>query len=69
MESRACGCRAGLCRRTFDCRVVLVDEVALDQLDGQARFTDTTAADDDELVLSQELVRAGRVSKGEHGGP
>lgn len=31
--------------------------MALDQLDGQARFTDTTTADDDELVLSQELTR------------
>lgn len=45
-------------RRTFDSRVVLVDEMALDQLDRQARFTDATAADDDELVLSQELLFA-----------
>jgi hypothetical protein len=30
--------------------------VALDQLDGQARFTDTTTADNYQLVLSQELV-------------
>jgi hypothetical protein len=29
--------------------------VALDQLDGQTRFTDTTATDNDELVLSKEL--------------
>jgi hypothetical protein len=42
-------------RRTFDCRVILVDEVALDQLDGQAGLADTTTADNDELVLSQEL--------------
>lgn len=41
--------------RTFDCRVVLVDEVALDELDGQTRFTDTTTADHHQLVLSQEL--------------
>jgi hypothetical protein len=39
----------------FDCRVILVDEVALDQLDGQAGLADTTTADNDELVLSQEL--------------
>lgn len=30
--------------------------MALDQLDGQARFTDTTTADNDELILSQELA-------------
>jgi hypothetical protein len=30
--------------------------MALNQLNGQARFTDTTATDDDELVLSQELL-------------
>lgn len=29
--------------------------MALDQLDRQARFTDTTTTDNDELVLSQEL--------------
>lgn len=29
--------------------------MTLDQLDGQAGFTDTTAADDDQLVLPQEL--------------
>ena len=43
-------------RRTFDGRVILVDEMALDQLDRQTRFTDATTADDDELVLSQELL-------------
>lgn len=41
--------------RTFDCRVVLVDEMALDELDGQTRFTDTTTTNHDQLVLSQEL--------------
>lgn len=40
---------------TFDCGIVLVDEMALDQLNGQARFTDTTTANNDELVLSHEL--------------
>lgn len=43
-------------RRTFNCRIILVDKVALDQLDGQARFTDTTTADNYQLILSQELV-------------
>jgi hypothetical protein len=42
---------------TFDCRIILIDEMALDELDGQAGFADTTAADDDELVFSQELRR------------
>lgn len=41
--------------RTFDCRVIFIDEVALDQLDGQARLADTTATDDDELVFPQKL--------------
>jgi len=41
--------------RVFDRRVIFVDEMALDQLDRQARFTDTTTTDNDELVLSQEL--------------
>lgn len=45
----------GVRRRTFDCRVIFVDEVALNQLNGQAGFTDTTAADDDQLVLPQKL--------------
>lgn len=48
----------GVAGLTLNCRVVLVDEMALDQLDRQARFTDTTTADDDELVLSQELSGA-----------
>ena len=43
--------------RTLNCWVILVDEMALDQLDGKARFTDTTSTDDDELVLSEELLR------------
>jgi hypothetical protein len=29
--------------------------MALDQLDGQAGFTNTTTADNDEFVLSQKL--------------
>ncbi len=43
--------------RTLNCWVILVDEMALDQLDGKARFTDTTSTDDDELVFSEELLR------------
>ena len=42
-------------RLTLDGRVVLVDEVGLDELDGQARLSDTAAADDYQLVFSQEL--------------
>lgn len=42
---------AGL-QRTFNSRIVLVDEVALDELDGQAGFTNTTASDNHQLVLS-----------------
>jgi len=41
--------------RVFDGGIVLVYEVALDELDGQGAFADTTTADDDELVLSEEL--------------
>jgi hypothetical protein len=43
--------------RTFDGGVVLVDEVALDELDGQAGLADAAAADDNELVLAKELGR------------
>ena len=68
------------CRRTLDGRIVLIHEVALNELDRQGRFADTchcthdasehphpflildslgltTTADNDELVLSQELGR------------
>jgi hypothetical protein len=40
---------------TLDCWIILVDEMALDQLDGQAGLADTSSTDDDELILSQEL--------------
>lgn len=40
---------------TLNGRVVFVDKVALDQLDGQARLSDTTAAYYDQLVLSEKL--------------
>lgn len=36
-------------------RHVLVDKVGLDELDRERRLSDSTAADDDELVLAQEL--------------
>lgn len=55
------GVRRGGRKRTFDRRIVFVDEVALDQLDGQAGLSDTSATDDDELVLSQELELSARV--------
>jgi hypothetical protein len=42
---------------TLDCRVILVDEVALDELYGQARLSDTTTADHHELVFSEKLRR------------
>jgi hypothetical protein len=42
--------------RTFDCRVVLVNKVALDELDGQTRLSDTTTTDYYELVLAEELA-------------
>lgn len=41
--------------RTFDGRVIFVDEVALDELDGQTTLSDTTATDYDELVFPEEL--------------
>ena len=42
---------------TFDGRVILVYEVALDELDGQTRLSHTTAAYHHQLVLSKELGR------------
>lgn len=44
-------------RLTFNRRVILVDKVALDQLDGQTRLSDTTATDYDQLVFSEKLRR------------
>ena len=41
---------------TFNGWVILVDKVALDQLDGQARLSDTTSADYDQLVFSEKLM-------------
>jgi hypothetical protein len=42
---------------TLNGRVVLVYEVALDQLNSQTRLSDSTAADYHQLVFSEELAR------------
>jgi hypothetical protein len=42
----------GRVRLTFNCRIVLIHEVALDQLDRQARLSDATTADDHQLIFS-----------------
>jgi hypothetical protein len=42
---------------TLNGRIVFVDEVALDELYGNAGLSDTTASDNYELVLAQELGR------------
>ena len=49
------GGRGGADVRTFNCGIIFIDEVTLDQLDGQAGFSYTTTAYHYELVLSQEL--------------
>lgn len=36
-------------------RYALVDEMGLDELDREGRLSDTTASDNDEFVLAQEL--------------
>jgi len=41
--------------RVLDGWVVLIHEVALDELDGKCGLADTTTADHDELVLAKEL--------------
>lgn len=40
-----CSAGTGVPQLTFNCRIVLVHEVALNQLDRQARFSDTTTSD------------------------
>jgi hypothetical protein len=52
-----CSRRTIFCALTFNRRVVLVDEVALDELDGQARLSHTTAAYYHQLVFSEKLRR------------
>lgn len=46
---------SGWRRRTFNRGIIFIDEVALDQLDRQARFTHAASTDDDEFILSQKL--------------
>jgi hypothetical protein len=43
--------------RTFNGRVIFVDEVALDKLDGQTTLSDTTATDYHELIFPEELQK------------
>lgn len=47
----------GVCAHTFDGRIVLVNEMRLDELDGQTRLSYTSAADDYQLVFPEELRR------------
>jgi hypothetical protein len=42
---------------TFDSRVIFIDEVALNELDCQTGFTNSTASDHDEFILAKELLR------------
>jgi hypothetical protein len=42
-------------RHTFNCGIIFINKVTLDQLNGQAGLSDTTATYNDELILSQEL--------------
>ena len=49
--------------RTFNRRVVLVNKVALNQLDCKAGFSDATSAYDHQLVFSQELDRKGESAR------
>lgn len=42
-------------RLTLDGWVVLVDEMTLDELNGEARFTDATSTDNHQFILPQEL--------------
>ena len=52
--------------RTFNRRVVFIDEVALDQLDGEATLSHASSADDHQLVFSEKLARVSdRGAKGE----
>lgn len=46
------GERAAVGSLTFNCRVILVHKVTLDELNSQARLSDATAADNHQLVLS-----------------
>lgn len=41
--------------RTFDGRVIFVDEMALDELNGQTTLSDTTTSNYHKLVFPEEL--------------
>ena len=43
--------------RTFDCGVIFIDKVALDELNCEARLAHTSSTDDDELVFPKKLMR------------
>lgn len=43
--------------RTFDCGVIFVDEMALDELDREAGFTHTSSSNYDELVFPEKLMQ------------
>lgn len=43
--------------RTFDCGVIFVDEMALDELDREAGFTHTSSSNYNELVFPEKLTR------------
>lgn len=60
----ACARDRGARGQTFYCGIVLVDEMTLDELDGQATLADTATAHDDELVLPQELFRHDTLTPG-----
>lgn len=42
---------------TFDCGIIFIDKMTLNQLDGQARLSDATTAYDDKFVFSEELEK------------
>lgn len=46
---------AGRGRDTFDGRVIFVDEMRLDELDGQTGLSHTSSTDYDQLVFPEEL--------------
>lgn len=66
IENRIVGLE-GPCRlpveRTLNCRIIFVKEVTLNKLDGEARFTDATAADNHQLVFSCELRKEAMLAK------
>lgn len=43
-------------QRTLNGRIILVDEMALNQLNRETRFTDSTSTDHHQLVFSQKLL-------------